>query len=148
MSENEESYGCIDGVCSVLPKTNCVELCETGTEKKRSKFYMGSENELKKTVLKNSDVKNLTIKAAAKFDSAVHASAIFPDEMKIAVACGNKIKILDATSLKEIGTLEGHSESVTTVAVFRDGSKIVSGSRDNTIKIWDAATMQLSLIHI
>ena len=52
MSENEESCGCIDGVCSVLPKTNCVELCETGTEKKRSKFYMGSENELKKTGLK------------------------------------------------------------------------------------------------
>ena len=51
----------IDGVCSVLPKTDCVELCEHITEK----------NNLKKSVLKNSDVNNLTIKATAKFESSV-----------------------------------------------------------------------------
>ncbi|RYP30214.1 hypothetical protein DL767_006361 [Monosporascus sp. MG133] len=35
-------------------------------------------------------------------------------------------------------TLEGHSGRVTSVAFSPDGSRIVSGSYDHTIKIWDA----------
>ena len=34
----------------------------------------------------------------------------------------------------------GHSESVYSVAISADGTKVVSGSRDKTIKIWDAAS--------
>jgi WD40 repeat protein len=33
--------------------------------------------------------------------------------------------------------LEGHSWSVLSVAFSNDGSRVVSGSRDNTIRIWD-----------
>ena len=53
------------------------------------------------------------------------------------------IKIWDATTLQEVGTLEGHTNYVYSVAVFPDGSKIVSGSGDKTIKIWDATTFYL-----
>ena len=35
-------------------------------------------------------------------------------------------------------TLRGHSGDVTSVAYSPDGKHIVSGSRDNTVKIWDA----------
>ena len=35
-------------------------------------------------------------------------------------------------------TLTGHSGDVTSVAYSPDGKHIVSGSRDNTVKIWDA----------
>ena len=35
-------------------------------------------------------------------------------------------------------TLTGHSDSVFSVAYSPDGKHIVSGSRDNTVKIWDA----------
>ncbi|RYP50627.1 hypothetical protein DL768_003909 [Monosporascus sp. mg162] len=35
-------------------------------------------------------------------------------------------------------TLEGHGDSVTSVAFSPDSSRIASGSRDHTIKIWDA----------
>ena len=35
-------------------------------------------------------------------------------------------------------TLTGHSEPVFSVAYSPDGKHIVSGSRDNTVKIWDA----------
>jgi WD40 repeat protein len=34
-------------------------------------------------------------------------------------------------------TLEGHSGSVNAVAVTPDGRKAVSGSFDNTLKVWD-----------
>ncbi len=37
-------------------------------------------------------------------------------------------------------TLEGHTGSANCVSLSPDGSKIVSGSRDKTIKVWDAVT--------
>jgi WD40 repeat protein len=35
-------------------------------------------------------------------------------------------------------TIEGHSKSVNSVAISHDGTRIISGSNDNTIRIWDA----------
>ncbi|APA08683.1 hypothetical protein sscle_04g034530 [Sclerotinia sclerotiorum 1980 UF-70] len=37
-------------------------------------------------------------------------------------------------------TLEGHSGSVKSVAFSPDGTKVASGSHDNTIRLWDAMT--------
>ena len=34
-------------------------------------------------------------------------------------------------------TLEGHSTAVLSVAISHDGSTIVGGSRDNTVKVWN-----------
>ena len=40
-------------------------------------------------------------------------------------------------------TLEGHSDSVLSVAISGDGQMIVSGSRDTTLKLWDVETREL-----
>ena len=37
-------------------------------------------------------------------------------------------------------TLTGHSHYVTSVAYSPDGKHLVSGSYDNTVKVWDAQT--------
>ncbi len=39
----------------------------------------------------------------------------------------------------ELMTLRGHGGSVTSIAISPDGKRIVSGSYDETIKVWDAA---------
>ena len=42
----------------------------------------------------------------------------------------------DVTKFKCLKTLEGHSDWVESVAYSPDGTKIISGSDDTTIKIW------------
>ena len=42
--------------------------------------------------------------------------------------------------LRQVGTLRGHEDAVNAVAFSPDGKRVVSGSRDNIVKIWDTAT--------
>ncbi len=41
---------------------------------------------------------------------------------------------------QSLQTLEGHADDVTSVAWSPDGMRVVSGSRDNTLRIWDATS--------
>jgi WD40 repeat protein len=51
---------------------------------------------------------------------------------------GNGGTEVDYTKFKCLKTLEGDSEGVLSVAYSPDGTKIISSSGDETIKIWDA----------
>ena len=63
-----------------------------------------------------------------------------PDGSRFAVASSIGIWIYDTMSLREISLLVGHSAPVESVAFSRDGKLLASGSRDYTVKLWDAET--------
>ena len=46
----------------------------------------------------------------------------------------------DGPEVKVAGTLDGHTAAVYAVAWSPDGSRIISGSFDATIRVWDAVT--------
>ncbi|MBF0607650.1 MAG: metallophosphoesterase [Magnetococcales bacterium] len=51
--------------------------------------------------------------------------------------------LMEAVEFGEMPYLQGHSDTVSSVAISPDGTKIVSGSRDHSVKVWDIATGRL-----
>ena len=51
-----------------------------------------------------------------------------------------KLNAQDVTKFKCLKTLAGHSDWVRSIAYSPDGTKFISGSADETVKIWDANT--------
>jgi WD40 repeat protein len=69
-------------------------------------------------------------------------SVAFSGDSKL-VASGSHdrtVKLWDATTGKEVRTLEGHGKHVRSVAFSGDSKLVASGSGDTTVKLWDATT--------
>jgi WD40 repeat protein/serine/threonine protein kinase len=69
-------------------------------------------------------------------------SAVFsPDGERIVTGNTDKTStVWDAATGKELLTLKGHSNYITSVAFSPEGQRIVTGSEDHTAKVWDAAS--------
>ncbi|KAK3367860.1 WD40-repeat-containing domain protein [Podospora didyma] len=65
-----------------------------------------------------------------------------PDGQRLASGSYKTIKIWDPTLGQCLQTLEGHDNSVQSVAFSPDGQRLASGSKDKTIKIWDPTSGQ------
>ena len=50
------------------------------------------------------------------------------------------MKLWDRASGALLKTIDGHSNSVNSVAFSIDGNQLLSGSRDKTMKLWDRAS--------
>ncbi|MEI6286701.1 MAG: RING finger protein [Bacillota bacterium] len=81
------------------------------------------------------------IMALARHKIWMEDAAVSRDGALIAVGQANgSIKIIDADSGEIVETLTGHSELVRSVAFSEDGKRLVSGSDDKTVKVWNLAT--------
>jgi WD40 repeat protein len=68
--------------------------------------------------------------------------AYSPNGKSIAMRLSNTIRIWDAnTSVAAHPISKGHRATINSVAFSRDGLLIVSGSRDQTVRIWDVLTV-------
>lgn len=76
----------------------------------------------------------------APSDSEGCRAVMSPDGSLLAVGSGRRIHLLSAESWDEVGLLSGHSNNVYALAFTPDGRRLVSGSRDRTLRIWDLAS--------
>ncbi|HTH37578.1 MAG TPA: protein kinase [Pyrinomonadaceae bacterium] len=67
------------------------------------------------------------------------------DGKLLAIADGREVKLWDATSLRVVGTLKGHTEQISSISFSSDGRRIVTTSMDELVKIWDTRRQQLLL---
>jgi WD40 repeat protein len=69
------------------------------------------------------------------------ALAISSDDKLVATANrGNSLKLLEATTGKELSSLSGHSSWANALVFSKDGKTLFSGGTDDTIKLWNTAT--------
>ena len=55
------------------------------------------------------------------------------------------VVVLCCVGSQVLKVLEGHTDSIRAVAISADGSKIVSGSRDKTVRVWSMETGEVCL---
>ncbi|HSI12722.1 MAG TPA: WD40 repeat domain-containing protein [Chthoniobacter sp.] len=66
--------------------------------------------------------------------------AFSPDGATLAMAGGNEIGLWDVSSGEKLRTFKGHESYVFCCAFSPDGKTLVSGSQDNTIRLWEIAS--------
>jgi WD40 repeat protein/V8-like Glu-specific endopeptidase len=64
--------------------------------------------------------------------------AFSADGTRMVTAADKTARVLDARSGAVLAVLRGHENEVTSVAISRDGTRIVTGSSDKTARIWEA----------
>jgi len=84
------------------------------------------------------------LKPPANEDDIWHALSdgieVSPDGQTLAIAEGNDVVLLDATTLTERHRLRGHTDIVRSLEFSHDGRLLAAGSSDNTAVLWDLAT--------
>ncbi|MDE0637520.1 MAG: hypothetical protein OXI43_16915 [Candidatus Poribacteria bacterium] len=70
----------------------------------------------------------------------IHQIKYFPDGKRLAVATSIGIWIYDVQTGEVLDLLTGHTEPVTSIVFSPDGETFASGSKDNTIRLWDTRT--------
>ncbi len=81
-----------------------------------------------------------------------HDVAYSPDGTLLATAMGNfdgtglAVRLWDAKTGAERGTLAGHTDIVLSVAFAPDGQRLASGSADGTIRLWDPVSAEEVLV--
>jgi hypothetical protein len=85
---------------------------------------------------KATTVSGMKPKSSGFGSSFLKCLAISPDGKTLAVGIEDRIKTYSLDSEK-IGTLDGHIDDVTCLAFYPDKARLLSGSKDKTIRTWN-----------
>ncbi len=94
----------------------------------------------------NGFAEDLPVNAIARIDvgeGPVNAIAYSRPANQLAVAAANSIHIYDANTYKEVIVLVGHTDSVLTIAFSPNGKRLISGSLDRTMRLWNTSSGKL-----
>lgn len=119
-----------------------VLMCQSGVKMSANGNYVGSMEETGNLiVLQTNGISQPTLLYTINVGSGGSYSLDFsPDNLYVAVDGNNdKVKVYNVNSQALVKTLSGHTGNVLSVVYSPDGSKILSGSADNTAKLWDTA---------
>jgi WD40 repeat protein len=81
---------------------------------------------------------------AGKHEVHVSREGFAPHQQEVSIHWRDRVEV--SVDLKpqepivELRRFEGHTDTVTCVAFSRDGRRVLSGSRDGTLRFWDAQT--------
>ena len=76
-------------------------------------------------------------------NGAINASALFAKGSLGAFAIGNDIQIVNVKDGKPAKTLKGHSAKASAVAFSQDGTQLITGSEDKSVRLWNVADGKL-----
>ena len=84
---------------------------------------------------------NLPDGAKARLNTSdIFDIAYSPDGKRLAIAHAGGIRTFDTSGYRETAFLTGHTAEVTSVAFCPTGGLLASGSRDNTVRLWNPLT--------
>lgn len=119
-----------------------VLMCQSGVKMSANGSYVGSMEEAGNLiVLQTNGTSQPTLLYTINVGSGGSYSLDFsPDNLHVAVDGNNdKVKVYNVISQALEKTYTGHTGNVLSVVYSPDGSKILSGSADNTAKLWDTS---------
>jgi WD40 repeat protein len=75
--------------------------------------------------------------------SYVQGVAFVPNRpLIVAGTLSGLLRVWSVDNLDEVAQLSGHKDKILSLAISSDGSRIVSGSRDRTMHVWDGLTFE------
>jgi WD40 repeat protein len=74
---------------------------------------------------------------------AIEKPRFSPDNERVIIPRDGVTIVYEATTGKELVTLKGHGDVIATAVYSADQSKIVTASRDKTVRLWDARSRQI-----
>jgi WD40 repeat protein/serine/threonine protein kinase len=91
-------------------------------------------------LLKVWDVRTGTVVFSRQQRNASVAVSFSPDGQCLAVTGGSQVALLDVATWRQRGILQGHTNSIMSMAFHPDSRHLATASYDCTVRVWDAAT--------
>jgi WD40 repeat protein len=98
-------------------------------------------------IVKVLNTKTWTEVDSLKCESGINEMAVSPDGKFLAAFSGKNIEVWDLKSFKRKWKLEGHDQGGYGIGFSPDSRYVISGSYDQTFKIWDLSNGMCTLTY-